>query len=151
MLEKVRKIFSILVILVYLFVVLVGYFPTSFFVDKTYAEDVLQKDNLVLILVDSNLISSLKNDIRWYAGYVQNRNKNTKSIVLPVDTKALSSYDIFTIIKNLYFGGEKNHISFLKTIVLIGNIPLPVVNKDGYIFTSIYPYVDLVKPAFKWN
>jgi hypothetical protein len=28
---------------------------------------------------------------------------------------------------------------------------LPVVNKDGFIYPSIYPYVDVLKPAFKFD
>jgi len=69
--------------------------------------------------VDSNVYNSDKNDISWYASYIQQANKNTKAIVFPIDTVLVKAYDIVKVIKNLYFAGEEQHTSFLKTIVLI--------------------------------
>lgn len=35
--------------------------------------------------------------------------------------------------------------------VLIGNIPIPVVEKDGITFPSLYPYVDFDEKRFLYN
>jgi hypothetical protein len=34
---------------------------------------------------------------------------------------------------------------------LVGNIPLPVIKKDNYIFPSIIPYTDIEKPSFNFD
>ena len=35
--------------------------------------------------------------------------------------------------------------------VLIGNIPIPVIEKDGTNFSSLYPYVDFTDKAFVYD
>ena len=151
--DYIRKRFALLVIWIYMFVMLFQSVPFINFVNKVQAEDVITKDNLVLVLVDSNVYKSniIKTDILWYSKYIQTVNKNTKALVFPIDVKKITSYDILKVIQNLYFNWEKTKRSFLKTIVLIWNIPLPVVDKNWFIYSTIYPYVDIVKPTFKYD
>ena len=151
--DYIRKWFALFVIGIYMFVMLFQSFPFTNFVGKVQAENVITKDNLVLVLVDSNIYKSniIKSDISWYAQYIQTVNKNTKALVFPINVKKITSYDILKVIQNLYFNGEKTKRSFLKTIVLIWNIPLPVVDKNWFIYPTIYPYVDIVKPTFKYD
>jgi len=149
--QSLRKFLAVFTIIVYAFVMIFWYLPFYSFVDTTYAENVSSKDNLVLVLVDKNVYNVDKTDISWYVSYIQQVNKNTKAIVFPIDTNLVKATDIVKVIHNLYFAGEKDKASFLKAIVLIWNIPLPVVNKDGFIYPSVYPYVDVVKPTFKYD
>ena len=146
-----RHFFVYVTIFVYSFVMLFWFFPFVNILTPTYAEQVSEKNNLVLVLVDWDIYSGLKDEISWYVDYIQQWNKNTKAIVFPIDTKLVKSTDIQKVINNLYFHWEKDNTSFLKWIVLIWNVPLPVVNKDGFIYQSVYPYVDVVKPAFRYD
>ncbi|NOZ43619.1 MAG: hypothetical protein GXP45_00320 [bacterium] len=56
--------------------------------------------------------------------------------------------DIVKILENMYFDGIKNQSSSLIGVILIGNIPLPVVNTQGFLYPSIYPYVDFEDQQF---
>lgn len=51
----------------------------------------------------------------------------------------------------MYFEGVKEEESKLIGLVLIGDIPMPVVQKDGFIYPSIFPYVDFEKQQFVYN
>ena len=35
--------------------------------------------------------------------------------------------------------------------VLVGNVPLPVIKNNQYIYPSILPYTDIEKPAYVYN
>ena len=146
-----KKWFVIMVLFIYSFMILFWNIPFYSIIKNVYAESVAEKDNLVLVIVDSNVYNSNKQDISWYASYIQNKNKNTKAIVFPVNVNTVKSTDILNVIRNLYFEWEKSNSSELIWLVLIWNVPLPVVNKDNFIYPSIYPYVDIVKPAFKYD
>jgi len=149
--DHLRKWFSLLTIFVYVFVMLFQNIPFLNLVSNVEAENVANKDNLVLVLVDWNIYNSIKSDVSYYASYIQRQNKNTKAIVLPINTKLISAPDIQKVISNLYFNWEKTKTSFLKWIVLIWDVPLPVINNWGYVFSSIYPYVDVKDPTFIYN
>jgi hypothetical protein len=88
-----------------MFVMLFQSFPFVNFINKVQAENVITKDNLVLVLVDSNVYKSdiIKSDISWYSKYIQTVNKNTKALVFPIDVNKITSYDILKVIQNLYF------------------------------------------------
>lgn len=147
----IRNIFSVIVIFVYTFVMLFQNVPFINFIDNVKAEEAWNKINLVWVFVDWSIYNNIKDDISWYAYYIQTTNKNTKALIFPIDTDSISALDIYKVINNLYFHGEDGKTSFLKTIVLIWNVPLPIVNKDWFVYESIYPYVDLVKPSFSYN
>ena len=150
--DILRRVFSLLVIFVYMFVLLFQNIPFLNIFSSVSAEDIANKDNVVLVLVDGNIYNNIKWDISYYAWYIQRQNRNTKALVLPINTKLFTAFDIQKLISNLYFWWEKNKVSFLKWIVLIWDIPLPVINNWWYVFSSIYPYVDIQKPAFiRWK
>ncbi|PKL36620.1 hypothetical protein CVV38_01820 [Candidatus Peregrinibacteria bacterium HGW-Peregrinibacteria-1] len=50
-------------------------------------------------------------------------------------------------LQNIYVEGENNSYDMVG-VVLIGDIPLPVVNKNGNRFASIFPYVDFVDQVY---
>jgi hypothetical protein len=55
------------------------------------------------------------------------------------------------MMENIYFDGLKDVNSTLLGLVLIGDIPLPVINQEGYIYPSIYPYVDFIHQKYIRN
>jgi len=51
----------------------------------------------------------------------------------------------------LYFDGEKNEDTDLVGVMLIGNIPFPVIEMQGRRMMSVYPYVNFVEPMFMYD
>lgn len=107
---------------------------------------------IVAIIVDKNLYnnSRIQTEIKRYATqYVQQKILNSNALVFPIDTDTIHSWDIAKLLENLYYWWVKKEPSTLEWVVLIGNkVPLPVVNDDGVIFSTIFPYVDFDDPKF---
>ena len=80
-----------------------------------------------------------------------NSISNSKAIILPIDTDNLTAPEITKILENLYFDGIQWESSNLVWVILIWDIPLPVVNQFGYVFPTIYPYVDFEDQKFVWD
>ena len=55
------------------------------------------------------------------------------------------------MLENMYFDGVKDSSSDLLGAIFLGNIPLPVVEQNGFIYPSIYPYVDFEHQQFVYN
>ena len=116
-----------------------------FFVDfkKVFAEDNLSKTNIVAIIVDEDVYNKNESNIKWYAtDYVQKNVSNSKAIVLPINVKNIKARDVTKILENMYFDWIDWESSKLEWLILMWDIPLPVVNNEWYVFPSIYPYVD---------
>lgn len=115
--------------------------------------------NIIAILVDNQIYPSIKNDVQWYATkYIQwstnntnNAISNSKAIVFPINTSTFSAKNIVQMLENMYFDGIKDKSSNLAWVILIWDIPLPVVNQNWYIFPTIYPYVDFEEQKFIWD
>jgi hypothetical protein len=125
-----------------------------FFVDRgkvsAAASDNLTK--IVAVIVDKDLYPSIQSNIeRYTTEYIQARQPDTKAIVLPINIKNIGAPDIVKILENMYFEGIKDVPSKLAGIVLIGNIPLPVIQDNGFIYPSIYPYVDFENQQFVYD
>lgn len=122
-----------------------------------------QKDytNIVAIIVNKKIYDNnkIRKDIEWYATeYIQWKwNKkytsvsNSKALVFPIDVDTFSTKNIAQLLENIYFDWIKWEPSKLVWLVLIWDIPLPVVNQDGYIYPTIYPYVDFEDQKFIWD
>ena len=82
---------------------------------------------------------------------MQKKLNNTKALVLPINAKKISAFEISKMLENMYFEGAKNETTKLIGVVLIGDIPLPVVLDNGYMYPSIYPYVDFEKQQFVFD
>ena len=122
-----------------------------FFVNRknVYAAETTSLTNIVAVLVDKDIYPNNQQDIQRYTTqYIQKKLNNTKAIVLPINTKNIKAFEISKMLENIYFDGIKEQPSKLIWIVLIGNIPLPVVQDNGYIYPSIFPYVDFEKQQF---
>lgn len=101
------------------------------------------------ILVDDKIYNQIEPELKRYAtDYIQQKYANSKALVLKINTTEYSAPEIVKMLENLYFDGQKDTSSQLIGVILVGNIPFPVVNYDEYIFPSIYPYVDFLKQKY---
>ncbi|QQR54752.1 S-layer homology domain-containing protein [Candidatus Peregrinibacteria bacterium] len=120
--------------------------------------------DLVVILVDEEIWSSsssgsgffsflgtaaLNEKIQRYAEDVQSALPWTKSMIVTV-SPGDSTVDIQRFLEKLYFEGnaEDSDATRLAGVVAVGQVPLPVVNKNGYRFVSLLPYTDFEEPAY---
>lgn len=103
-------------------------------------------------MVDDKIYPSIENDIKRYASqYIQKKYPFSKALVFKINTKEYDAPEITKLLENLYFDGIKDQSSRLIGLVLIGEIPLPVVKYQDYIFPSIYPYADFLEQKYLWD
>jgi hypothetical protein len=110
------------------------------------------REKLVSILVEESLLENikLKNKIENYAASVQS-NINGEVVLVPVPTEA-SPLDIYEGNAHLYFSGnDSDGRSQLVGTIFIGDVPLPVVEKSGNLWPTIFPYVDFEDPVYQWD
>ena len=159
--NKNKKIISSIILGVYLM--------TNFFQSMLYSgnsvyatnttENQIDYKNIVAIIVNDDIYSEIKSDIERYADkYIQwntnnryNAISNSQALVFPIDVDNFSPKNITQLLENIYFGWIEWETSRLIWLVLIWNIPLPVVNQNWYIYPTIYPYVDFEEQKFIWD
>ncbi len=109
--------------------------------------------NIVAILVDDRILGWISEDLRWYAtDYIQGEKiPNSKALVIPLKVSNITAYDIYRMMENIYFDGLKDVPSTLVGLIMIWDIPLPVVNQNWYIFPTVYPYVDFEDQKYVWD
>jgi hypothetical protein len=138
-----------------LVIYIVSYFLQSwFFVDfwKIFAENPIDRTNLVAVFVDKDIYASSKSDIEWYATqYIQQRISNSKALVMPINTENFKAIDLVRMLENIYFDGVKGKTSRLLWTILVWNIPLPVVQNNGFVYPTIFPYVDFEDQQFIYD
>lgn len=93
--------------------------------------------------------NGLKEKIQTYAEDVQAALPWTKTIIVEVaddDTPV----EIQRMLERFYFEGnpDDSDPTKLNGIVIIGDVPLPVVNKNGHRFISLLPYTDFEEPSY---
>ncbi|PIS04056.1 hypothetical protein COT83_02635, partial [Candidatus Peregrinibacteria bacterium CG10_big_fil_rev_8_21_14_0_10_44_7] len=140
--------------------------------DMSYGKPVIEEYGIVAILVDSSVYNdttsydglrddygsylsgddTLSERIDRYAYDVQSTLGMTKSIIIqvqPDDTPA----DISYALERLYFDGDgtKNEKNHLVGVVVVGDVPLPVVTKGGNKFLSMLPYTDFEDKIYIFN
>lgn len=145
-----KKKLLFLVLVIYCFSLFLQHFFAFF---EVVAKEVTKPQvALVAILVDEQLVVPLKKDLQRYASeYIQSEITDSKALVLPVNLKTISSYDLYKMLENVYFDGLSGVNSRLEGVILIGDIPLPVVNQEGYLFPTIFPYVDFLDQKYLWD
>ncbi len=111
----------------------------------------ISREKIVAILVQEELLDTdLKGDIERYAQDVQNE-LNSRAIVINVPEDA-SPKEIQEGLAQLYFSGyENDHKSQLIGTILIGEVPLPIVDKNGGLNPAIFPYVDFEDTSYQWD
>lgn len=126
------------------------------------------KLGLIAILVEEGLMDdfALRSRIMTYANSAQERTPHSKSFVMEVD-KDESTFRIASVLEKLYFEGmdtdlidgnplnnnsKKEDDNKLIGIVLIGDVPIPVVHEDnGIAGPSMYPYIDFYRKGYIFN
>lgn len=160
--NKTKKIFISIVLGVYL---LTNFFQSVLYRSNTvYAawisEDMLDYTNIVAIIVNDQIYDRIKSDIEWYATtYIQWKDSNhaytaisnSKALVFPINVDNFSAKNITQLLENIYFDWITGEPSRLVWIILIWDVPLPVVNQNWYIYPTIYPYVDFEEQKFIWD
>lgn len=126
--------------------------------------------DLITIIVDSDLdkdlgsYAGLKNKypdtlkentlgerIVRYSEDLRASNEYTDVQILIFDKNKQTTADLANALENLYFNGNGEKKNRLAGVVLVGNIPLPVVNKNGDKFVSMYPYTDFESKTYKYD
>ena len=90
--------------------------------------------------------------IQRYAADVQAAIPWTKTLIITVDEDE-STVGIQKLLERLYFEGDPNDtdLTRLSGLVIVGDVPLPVVNKSGHRFISMMPYTDFEDPSYLVN
>lgn len=133
--------------------------------------DPVEKTSLIAVLVEDDLLrnnqnyeglsgvytdelneQSLRDRINRFARDVQLAQPYTRSLILRVkntDTPA----SIADSLETLYFKGDDagDIKSQLGGVIIVGDVPLPVVNKNGNRFVSLFPYTDFKDKAYAYN
>lgn len=124
---------------------------------------------LVAILVDSSVWENtqsydgfsgtfsfgnkkLSDRIIRYAEDIQAAVPWTKTQIITVDDED-TTVEIQKTLERLYYEGnpDDNDTTKLSGLVIVGDVPLPVVTKNGHRFISILPYTDFEEPSYILN
>ncbi len=97
--------------------------------------------------------SELRQRVQRYAEDVQKALPKTQTLILPVSTEPQTVLKIQQVLERLFLEGdpEQNTPTQLKGVVLVGEVPLPVVHKKGQSFVSLLPYTDFSEPAYVFS
>ena len=116
-----------------------------------YAADDTQ-ESIIAVFVDKAVYDKHTDEINRYAqSYLQSHSSMTKALVMPLDKDHFQASDIRKVLENLYQEGIQEKSSELIGTIIIGDLPLPVIKENGYIYPSIYPYTDLEKPTYVYD
>jgi hypothetical protein len=107
--------------------------------------------DIVSLVVDKDTYSQLRPKVLRYAADIQWYLKATRVdiLVTPADIRpeVIAAHN-----EKLYYEWDgKSWISTLVGTILIGNVPIPVVHKDGLSTPSLYPYVDFDDKRFVFD
>lgn len=111
-------------------------------------------NNIVAIFVDSSVYwdAWVKSRIDSYANnYIQQKISDSKALIVPINVSNFKSNDILRILENLYFEWESTKPSSLIWTILIWDIPLPVVNNEGFVYPTIFPYVNFIERKYIYD
>ena len=148
-------------------------FPVAYaitFIDAPGTQnDISTVYDLVAIVVDTNLDSdktaypglsgefpglsqtTIGSRIVRYADDIVDNNPLTDVKIIFFDSSKESVYDIASALENLYINGDGTRNNRLAGVVFTGDIPIPVVNKNGNRYASIFPYTDFINKAYLYD
>ncbi len=121
-------------------------------VDESLIEDDTPYEGLTTDYPDELGAQTLRDRIYRFARDTQLADPFTRSIILRVDENQ-NPHDIAQALETLYFKGDQAEetASQLEGVITVGDVPLPVVNKNGFRFVSMLPYSDFAEPAYVYN
>ncbi len=159
--------------------VLFTFFFTQVFNGVSFAEtiDTADKDgetetvyDLIAVVIDTELdqdlgsYSGLRNKypdklasstlgerVVRYVEDLRDSNELTDVKLIYFDKKKETAEDLARVLENLYVNGDGTHNNRLAGIVLVGDVPLPVVDKNGNRFASLFPYTDFENKAYVYD
>ncbi|MBD3330142.1 DUF11 domain-containing protein [Candidatus Peregrinibacteria bacterium] len=94
---------------------------------------------------------TLSDRVIRYAEDISENYDYTDTKILFYNSNTDTPQDLASALENLYLNGEGSRNNRLSGVVLIGDIPLPVVNKNGNTFVSLFPYTDFRDKAYIYN
>jgi len=96
--------------------------------------------------------NTLSERISRYALDAQHSQEFTKAAIITVK-KDEDALDVAASLEKLYFEGDGTAgiVTKLVGIALIGDVPLPVVNKNGNPLVSLFPYTDFEDKAYVFD
>jgi uncharacterized repeat protein (TIGR01451 family) len=114
--------------------------------------DTAQYQGIKTLYPNSLKANTLTERIRRYALDVQKSQPFTKSLIIRVK-KDEPTENIAGALEKLYLEGDgtSGEINKLVGIVIIGDVPLPVVNKSGNRFPSVFPYTDFEDKVYIYD
>lgn len=95
--------------------------------------------------------STLGERVVRYAEDLRSDNDMTDVRLLFFDRNKETVVDLANALENLYTNGDGTHDNRLTGVVLVGDVPLPIVNKSGNRFVSMFPYTDFENKAYLYN
>lgn len=111
------------------------------------------QEDLVLVLADSELMQnrSVNSKVTEYSQDIQLKLPDTEVSIIEID-KSETPTQIANFLKQAYFGNAQElEGKRLEGLIAVGEIPLPVVNKNGNRFISMYPYTDFENPGYIYD
>ncbi|MFA7277371.1 MAG: FG-GAP-like repeat-containing protein [Candidatus Gracilibacteria bacterium] len=92
----------------------------------------------------------LRGRVERYAEDIQKALPKTQVLILPVSKEPQTVLKVQQVLERLYQEGDPDNSSptQLKGVVMVGEVPLPVVHKGGQFFMSLLPYTDFVEPEY---
>ncbi len=127
----------------------------QFFTPKVNAEN---KDfyDLVSIIVDDDIYSSVDSELKRYAKDIEWVLANTKVVLIPTPQDA-SAFQVASLIESLYYEWYKSvkpDIDFESKLIwtlIVWNVPLPVVKNQENFSKTVLPYTDFDNKTYVYN
>lgn len=95
--------------------------------------------------------STLGERVVRYVEDLRDSNTLTDVKLIYFDKKKETTADLARVLENLYVNGDGTHNNRLTGVVLVGDVPLPVVDKNGNRFASLFPYTDFENKAYIYD
>jgi len=109
--------------------------------------------DLVVLVVDKDVMDDggLQNSVERYAEDLREAYAFTDVKFLLFDSAKDDVLALSEALENIYVNGAGKHLNKMKGVVLIGDVPLPVVSKASNRFVSLLPYTDFVDKAYLYD
>jgi hypothetical protein len=109
--------------------------------------------NLISLLVEDEMYrqTELKPLILRYANDVA--KAQDAEVIITILNKDIQPFEVYEGLAQLYNEGLPTETTptQLKGVILVGEIPLPVVEKSGNLWPTVFPYTDFYDPSYLWD
>ncbi|MBI4994291.1 S-layer homology domain-containing protein [Candidatus Peregrinibacteria bacterium] len=122
-------------------------------VEQGLYEDIADYKGLAGVASGPISETTLKSRIDRYAIDLQNALPGTRAVIIQTD-RFEKTENIAAVLEKLYSEGdpkEPTRTAYLRGVIVVGEVPLPVVNKGGNRFISLFPYTDFEQRVYIFN